>query len=236
MSVNLSRKSIRQLIHQLTEYELNANEQKRSTAPFIEKVGVIKFKHHLKSGVIDFYIGIPEEPGMYMSYASLCKFTDGKVGIVLKSDPLLFSNNDLSPCLFGAIAHELGHYINGDLDNKTEDQKFLLKAIDFNIAKQIHYSKLENDNSYNNYIRSTVFGVLKGGILNCELDADIVAVQLVGLPAILMARIYDAEEATNPVCLIEHRNRNNRLIRMVKECGLELSSDSKLNLIFDKRK
>ena len=215
----------------LIYHETQAIKLEESMAPFIKKVGHIEFKHYLKKGKIDIYIGSPEKPDLTMSYASLCKFKDGKVGIVLKDNKQLFLNDNLYPCMYGAIAHELGHYINNDLDEKTIYQDFITRSIDKNLDKQDSFYWSEEDDKY---LKTTAFATLKGGVITCELAADIVAVELVGLPAILMAHLYDDSNITNLTCLIENKNRINRLMHMVKENGLGMRGDSSVKLIFKK--
>jgi hypothetical protein len=232
MSIKVSKSFIRALVKELINSEMTAQDVKQSVKPFVKKIGVVHFKHYRQSGSIDLYTGRSEDKDMHDSYGSLCLFTNKSIGIVIKDNGDLFNNDDLIPALYGMLAHEIGHYINGDLNKKNEAEDFLLRATDVNTEKQV--TVYDNGKAVD-YLRTVIVSILKDGVIKNELAADLVAVELVGLPSVLMSKEYDDNNTTNLTVLIEKRNRINRLVSMVKNNTLKHREDSELTITINKQ-
>lgn len=230
MTLKTSKKFIGSLFKELYSHEVEAAKLNKSKDPFTKKIGHVVFSHNKKTGTVDLYIGVSEEDDTHKSYANLVRFKDGTIGIVMEDTHGLFTNVRLVPALLGAIAHELGHYINGDLEEKTINEEFFLRGVDINFEKQ---KALTNSGHEEKYVKCVVSSILKGGVLQGELAADVTAVQLNGLPNLLMAKMLDDSEVKNMLILIEKRNRINRLIEMTKDGSLSQEAESSFELAFD---
>ena len=68
---------------------------------------------------------------------------------------------------------------------------------------------IDNPSEYNEtlYYRSVFFSLLRGGVLDVELEADLWAVALTDLASVVALRSRCAVESTNPFVALEHRNR-----------------------------
>lgn len=230
MSIDVSKRFIRTLFKELFNHEVKAINLKVSKGAIVKKIGKVVFNHSKKTGSVDLYERRFEKDETHESYASLVLFEDGKTGIMIRDDIDLFTNVRLIPALLGVIAHEVGHYINGDLDKKSEEEEFAIRSVGTDISKQ---KDLYDKGSANSYVRSVISATLKGGVLQAELAADITAVQLNGLPNLLMAKMLDDDQTENMLVFIEKRNRVNHLIGMMKDGSLSHEKDSSIDIVFD---
>lgn len=230
MPIDVSKPFIRALVKELVAHEGKAHDIPESTAPFVKKIGQVHYVHPRKSGAIDLYSGRVENDDVHDSYGSLCLFTDGKMGIVLHDLPTILGNKELGSVLFGVLAHELGHLINGDLDPKTPEESFSLRTVDGGEVKQ---KVLADNEKYTEHMRCVIVSTIKGGVIKNELAADVVAVEFVGLPTLLMTKMYDDAQTTNLTVLIEKRNRINRLMQMVKDGALTQRDDCTISITLE---
>ena len=105
---------------------------------------------------------------------------------------------------YGIMAHELGHYLSGHLGSKR------FSYITENKDKQEFYlnrykeTNLETD--YNNYHRAVYFGILKNGMLDIELEADLVAMKYCGIPCLVRTHMATTD-TSNITTYMEKINR-----------------------------
>lgn len=110
--------------------------------------------------------------------------------------------------IIGALAHEIGHLLSGHFGKKR------VPMIDRNVRKQeLYYRRYTEDPSEKNadlYQRALYIGMLKGGVNDVELEADMTALNYVTPDSlILMHSLLLSHD--NPVPTQEKINRVKRL-------------------------
>lgn len=134
-----------------------------------------------------------------------------------------------TPELHAVIAHELGHIICGHLDVPQD------WTLDRNRRKAAKYLKLSGKDDVTGelykkywlcYMRATYFGLMRGGVLTRELEADIAGSKFVGSEAMSNAHRRNLE-----IAMSSHRSGVifellNRIVRLQ-------SMDIKPRLKFD---
>ena len=160
-----------------------------------------RYKHPKGSGEIDVYFDMEEsdESDFY-----LIRNTDGEIEIIMNFNVLNRHNHD-DPVIAACIAHELGHLLSGHLELSRP-------------LTDIRNSKIErmllNDNFNADTVnRATIIELLRGGVLHHEIEADIIASQLVGVRNIVLSQTLYMNKHNN-VMKLEKINRISKLLEL----------------------
>lgn len=131
--------------------------------------------------------------------AIIVKNTEGVFSIIINPDLL----NNLES-LFGAVAHEVGHYLSGHLNSTRSN------GISSNLRKQELYKgrfyETKEDKDADRYLRATYFGLFKGGVFNKELEADMKALEYVSTQTLIHMHLYFSKNE-NHILKLERMNR-----------------------------
>lgn len=135
------------------------------------------------------------------------KTTDDEVSVVVHKNIIETTPDHLFKCI---IAHEIGHWLAGHFDKTTvsgHSGEILYK--DSKLPELI--KNYERDNCDFNFYRihkHVLKGLLRGGILKKEIEADYGASKYIPLQDILLIHSGDMM-AKNPFASLEKRNRIN---------------------------
>lgn len=83
---------------------------------------------------------------------------------------------DDSRIFYAVIAHELGHLLSGHMEDKKNK---IHTTVNKDKVAYLYNKALNNDKYNNRYLRAVVSSILKGGMLELELEADIKASEYV---------------------------------------------------------
>lgn len=134
----------------------------------------------------------------------LVRTTEDEIYIVASKDDFVTLSDSV---LVAICAHEIGHYICGHIFG--ERSSFLTK----NTRKQTYYynkRKETGEDCYMLYMRSVFFGLLRGGVLDREIEADIIASMYVSIDQLVYLHSRDLG-ASNKAAVAEKINRINLL-------------------------
>lgn len=129
--------------------------------------------------------------------------TEDEIYIIASEDDFVTLSDSV---LVAICAHEIGHYICGHIfDNRPS---FLTK----NTRKQSYYYRLREtgEDCYMLYMRSVFFGLLRGGVLDREIEADIIASMYVSIGQLVLIHSKYLN-VNNKVVIAEKINRINLL-------------------------
>lgn len=134
--------------------------------------------------------------------------------------------------ILGVIAHEVGHILAGHFDTNTD-----LKHLSINHEKQNNFFIKANDNNkYESlYLNSIASSLIKGGVLVKELEADIIACELVGINIVLLGHALSFETSPTVVTKTEKTNRISELLRLYKDKKIKYIEGNKLELKINKQ-
>ena len=114
---------------------------------------------------------------------------------------------------YAVIAHELGHLLSGHMEYKKN--KIHTSVNKDKVA--CLYNKALNDDKYNNrYLRAVTSSILKGGMLELELEADIKASEYVPPSHLAIVHSYCTLEKSK-LAIKEKENRVRYLLFKDKE-------------------
>lgn len=135
--------------------------------------------------------------------ACFAQFVDGTLGIVLSRN--LFTSVPINR-LMAIIAHEVGHYLCNHLSDPSygtqlnNDHDRLVRLA----TKPDKKTRTPAD--VRNYLRALMFGLLRGGIILREMEADRYASMFVTVDSLIAIHSEDLSHQ-NPFCSLEKRNR-----------------------------
>lgn len=151
------------------------------------------------------------EINFYIDYAAaendmracFTKFMDGTLGIVFSKN--LFTTASINR-LMAIIAHEVGHYLCDHLSDPSygtqlnNDHDRLVRLATKPDKKTRTLADVRN------YLRAVMFGLLRGGVILREMEADRYASMFVTIDSLIAIHSEDLGHQ-NPFCSLEKRNR-----------------------------
>lgn len=143
----------------------------------------------------------------------LVRTTDDNIYIVIpKKDLMSYSQN----VILATCAHEIGHYICGHILGGR------VSFVTQNKRKQMYYYEKhkEDDKDYSTfYMRSVFFGLLRKGVLDMEIEADIIASKYISIDQLICVHSMDLSD-NSAVVVAEKVNRINILNEMLSNENL----------------
>lgn len=135
------------------------------------------------------------------------KTIDDEVSIVVHDRALESTPDHLFKCI---IAHEVGHWLAGHFDKKPDANNFDELLYNDQRFPELIKDYKRDDSDYNFYRvhRHVLKGLLRGGILKKEIEADYGASKFIPMQDILLIHSCDMM-AKNPFASLEKRNRIN---------------------------
>lgn len=226
-----NRKNIRDIIKLLTKEENDNYTDDVNTASYYD-IGVVMFKYNGKEENI--ILSISND--VFYSNYSMVLFAVGDIRVIIHEKEL----STMYSVFIGRIAHEIGHYLAGH--NQTEYARNFPTAfklyglpkrqrsswVDINKEKQQRIAKTFKQDTY---IRTTACSLLRGGVLDIELEADIKAVELIGIESILLAHATDLNY-NNITTILEKTNRVKRLKDMYEAKEINRNMDNHIYISF----
>lgn len=182
---------------------LNEEEKARSQQPTTftpAVVGSVSFE--TTDGVKELPLVIDLENNIKEPH--LVRTTEDEIYIIVSEDNFVTDGDSV---LVAICAHEIGHYICGHIFD--ERSSFLTK----NTRKQTYYHnrpKETGEDCYMLYMRSVFFGLLRGGVLDREIEADTIASMYVSIDQLVYLHSRDLG-ASNKAAVAEKINRINLL-------------------------
>lgn len=215
------KKLYRNLIDFLVRSE-NDSRESNPTSYGQTVIGEVKAKVKDKEVVVALQVTDTES----ITSASVIWTPEGTCSIVIPFSELIsLLSVDFTLAMFGILAHEVGHIISG---HSTVDKSSYFVNHD-RVKQESLYLKCYpeyDDRTVNTYMRSAVTAILHGGVLELELEADMNALQLVDLPALIAAHTFDLHTHTNPTTIIEKVNRINKLVKYCKETDIDRTGNT----------
>lgn len=209
----LSRSFLKKLLNELTETELKLYSENRGkpVSRTSREIGQIEFGCPLGAGTIP--VCIFQSDQQESSY-QLCQLVDGRIEIHIRKEEfdVVFLKNRYEtffPMFMAAIAHEIGHLLCGHLKKGSP------QMVDRKRDRQVKFAH-DNDISLKRAVRTSVSGILAGGVLEDELEADKVAARFVGIIPMIAVHSYETMISGNLATEIETWNRCQRLFEMAR--------------------
>ena len=211
MELNLGM--FREFVKFFKRNDVDHNELK-SNLIGLKDIGKIKVKTPAEE--ITFPLSITDrDDGSQSAY--MAKMTNGDIHVVLHIDYFCqVMEHDFFPIFTGTIAHEVGHYLaghfNGGIINeylnvKEEVQRFFASR----------YQETKSLKDEHCYMRSVAASLLKGGVFNMELQADLQALHFVSLSDLIHTHSIDLDNKENIFPVMEKVNRINLLNKIVSD-------------------
>ena len=131
------------------------------------------------------------------------------------------------------IAHELGHYLSGHLDNFDPGRQLDIRTERLITLSNLAAADETGDKELVNYYRASLFSLLRGGVLVTEKEADTVAALYTPVDSLILIHAEDLIDHKNPFIWYEKRNRINFLHRLLPN---EKTNKLHLDLVIRKEK
>ena len=154
---------------------------------------------------------------------SVVKTKKGDLFIVLDSAAVqMYLADDMSEVFRALVSHEIGHVLSGHFDEDSDKS-----WVTVNKADQVFlYDRYQENPTFNNkmaYARSVFFSLMRGGVLDKEIEADMVALSFCTVESLITLHGFDLEKMDNPFTVLEKKNRIVELLRHWKETAIDRS-------------
>lgn len=162
-------------------------------------------------------------------HAYLVTWSDDTNGIVFSRE--LYVNSDLNR-LNAVIAHEMGHYICGHHTSPGYGRQ-----LDINTDRLIKLSRLAGatdatEKDRLKYLRAVMFNLLRGGVIERELEADLTASFFVPIDDLILIHTEDLDHFS-PSAMLEKKNR---IVKLNSYKDREVSEKFNFKLTLNKPK
>lgn len=182
----------------LNEEERARTQQPVTFTPVV--VGSVSFE--TIDGIKELPLAIDQENNITEPHLVIT--TEDEIYIVMPEDVFVTVSDS---ALVAICAHEIGHYICGHIFDKRPS--FLTK----NTRKQSYYYNKQKETGEDCYMlcmRCAFFGLLRGGVLDREIEADTIASMYVSTGQLVLMH-FKYLSVNNKVVVVEKINRINLL-------------------------
>lgn len=190
MFENTSEEFRQQLVKELIACETkNALSAKGDEGALTAHFGYVHYSTGEESGILNLEIGFKGPSN------SLVKYKDGKISIIINNVDFVEKNFSEIEAM---IAHEVGHYLSGHLDNI--DSAYL------SMYEAESKSAIDNDDQAQHVYWASK-SIADGGYIIREMQADTIAAHFVGIDRVFHMQMTDAFNHDNLTVAIEKLNR-----------------------------
>lgn len=215
----------RSLLSEFMLIEHNAVDTENFTN--IKDVGYVEYEtYDRKPGKLPFCIDFMAE-----GYGAWLILTNDDMPVIVMSVKT-FKESSLQR-LMASIAHELGHYLCGHLDNFDPGRQLDIRTERLITLSDLAAADGAGDKELVAYYRACLFSLLRGGILVTEKEADTVAALYAPVDSLILTHAEDLVDHKNPFVWYEKRNRINFLHRLLPN---ENTNKLHLDLVIRKEK